>query len=130
LKLLVVLSHELSDVQKKELEGDLKITEIILMPKKLKNFWSDVNPKGELPINEIKEITEWILKESRKNDYVLVQGDFGATYYLVDFCFKNERIPIYATTKRCVEEKKIEDRTIINRVFKHVNFRKYKRYEV
>ncbi len=73
-------------------------------------------------------IRKWILKESKEHDYVLIQGEFGATFYLVDYCFNIKRVPIYATSIRQVEEKAEDDITITNRTFKHVNFRKYVKY--
>lgn len=83
---------------------------------------------GSLPVDSLSKVIEWIEAESVEGDYVLVQGDFGATFYIVDYCFKNGRVPIYATTNRKVEEKRENGTIKINRVFKHENFRKYMLY--
>ena len=103
----------------------LKIDCIKTLPEELKQTWSNIEPDGELPIDVLTPIKNWIIQESNEQDYVLVQGEFGATFYLVDYCFNIKRIPIYATSIRQVEEKVQDGVTITNRIFKHVNFRKY-----
>lgn len=121
------MSHQLSDIQTKEAKNILKVDCIKMLPLELQQIWSSIEPKGELPIDMLMPIKKWISKESSEQDYVLIQGDFGATFYLVDYCFNIKRVPIYATSTRQVEEKVENDITITNRVFKHVNFRKYVR---
>ncbi len=125
MNLLVIMSHSLSDTQMEEAKEVLKVNCIKTLPSPLQQIWSNIDPEGELPIDVLEPIKDWILKESEKKDYVLVQGEFGATFYIVDYCFNVDRIPIYATTKREVEEKVEGDKTITYRTFKHVNFRRY-----
>lgn len=127
--MLVVMSHELSDKQIREAKEDLNIDTIITMPEDVKCIWGNISPEGSLPIREANKIIEWIEKKSEEGDYVLVQGDFGSTYYVVSYCFIKGRIPIYATNHRVVQEKKEGGVTITNRIFKHVNFRKYYSYD-
>jgi len=122
------MSHRLSDVQMKEANDILKIESIKMLPLELQQVWSNIDPKGELPVDVLAPIKNWILAESNEQDYVLVQGEFGATFYMVDYCFHIQRIPIYATSVRQVEEKVLNDVTVTNRTFKHVNFRKYVKY--
>jgi len=121
------MSHQLSDIQTKEAKDILKVNCIKMLPLELQRIWSNIEPKGELPIDTLTHIKKWISKESSEQDYVLIQGDFGATFYLVDYCFNIKRVPIYATSIRQVEEKVENNVTITNRIFKHVNFRKYVR---
>lgn len=130
MNLLVILSHELSDFQIEEAKSKLGVNTIKTLPNTLKKIWSNLNPIGELPVEKLNLIKDWILQESYKGDYILVQGDFGATFYIVDFCFKHDRIPIYATSTRKVEETKVDNRIITKRVFIHENFRKYLRYKI
>ncbi|WP_427338319.1 CRISPR-associated protein Csx20 [Caloranaerobacter sp. DY30410] len=130
MNLLVILSHELSDFQIEEAKSKLDVGTIKTLPDTLKEIWSNLNPKGELPVDKLNLIRDWVLKESYEEDYVLVQGDFGATFYIVDFCFKYNRIPIYATTARKVEETKVDNKVVTKRVFVHENFRKYLRYKI
>ena len=67
--------------------------------------------------------------EDIKGDYVLVQGEFGAVFYMVDYCFKTGRIPVYAATKRVVQEHKNGDKITSKRVFEHTCFRRYQRFK-
>jgi len=125
-QLFLLFSHDLTVEQKTEAENTLQIKKIIKLPKDLQQIWSTVIPYGELDIEVLKEITGWIEENSDKDDFVLVQGEYGATFYLVDFCFKNSLIPIYASSKRVYKETKNENGTIKREhIFDHVNFRRY-----
>lgn len=128
-KLLLIFSHKLTPKQKKEAKLYLNVKKIVKLPKESQKFWSKVEAQGNIDKSKLQKIADWIIKNSEKKDYVLVQGDFGATFYIVDFCLKNGRIPIYSTTERKVKEEKIKDKIIKSSVFEHINFRKYERSE-
>ena len=72
-------------------------------------------------------IKNWLATNAKSDDIVLVQGDFGATFMIVDYCLDNNLIPIYATTKRNVEETILNENIISKRKFSHVLFRLYER---
>lgn len=126
MNLLVIMSHQLSDIQIKDAKREYGIDKFKVLPQELQKIWSNVDSIGDLNIGSLKPIKCWIQKESKENDYVLIQGEFGATFYIVDYCFNINRVPIYATSKRQVEEKVKGDETITSR---HVNFRRYIRYQ-
>jgi len=128
MKLLAVISHTLMEAQIKEANNRLNVDSIVLMPDEIKNIWSNISPFGPLPTGQIDNVIKWIEKESEKGDYVLIQGDFGATYYVVDYCIKNSRVPIYSTTKREIEEYIKDGQVETKRIFEHINFRKYIQY--
>ncbi|HHV26938.1 MAG TPA: hypothetical protein GXX63_07055 [Tissierellia bacterium] len=125
MKMLVILSHELLEEQIKEANEKLDVDLIVEIPSELKKIWGNISPEGPFPVDLVEKIIKWINENAKEEDYVLVQGDFGATYYVVDYCIKSGRVPIYATTNREVEERIENGVTRIERVFKHVNFRKY-----
>lgn len=129
MKLLALISHTLMEGQVLEAKNQLKVDSIVLMPEDIKSIWVNISPFGPMPKDQLNQMIAWIEKESDKGDYVLVQGDFGATYYVVDYCIKNSRIPIYSTTQREIEEHIIDGQVESRRIFKHVNFRKYLPYE-
>lgn len=129
MNLLIIMSHYLSDIQVEEAKRKYNIDNFKVLPQELQEIWSNIDPIGELDVDSLKSIICWIQKESNENDYVLIQGEFGATFYIVDYCFNIKRVPIYATSKRQVEEKIQGEETITNRVFRHVNFRKYIRHQ-
>jgi hypothetical protein len=119
------MSHELLDEQREEAQNQLGVTEIKILPNELLKIWRSIDPIGELPIEELYKIVQWIDMESSLNDYILIQGEYGGTFYLVDYCLKNGRIPIYATTNRVVEEKREGDHIVTKRIFKHGCLRRY-----
>ena len=79
MKLLTIISHLLMEEQILEAKNKLGVDFIITMPEDVKSIWSDISPYGPLPTDRLDKIIEWIEKESVEGDYVLVQGDFGAT---------------------------------------------------
>ena len=127
-KLIVLMSHKMTENQKEDAYKTLNVKEILESNQDIKNIWSNIEPKSSLDLSRLDLVIEWIKKNSKSGDYVLVQGEFGATFYIVDYCFKSQLIPIYDTSKRQVVEEIQEDKTITNRTFKHEGFREYIRY--
>lgn len=123
--LTLLINHSLTQEQISDAKISLDVSDILQPNDTVKAFWANIDPIGDLPCLEI--ITDYLLKNSVKSDFVLVQGDFGATYYIVAWCFKNGRIPIYSTTKRFYNEIHQQDGSVkTEHVFKHINFRRYK----
>lgn len=125
---IVLMSHDMSKEQKLDAQNSLDISNIVEAPKNIKSIWANINPVGNLDQAELSKITNWIEQNSNTDDYILVQGEFGATFYIVDYCFKKGLIPVYATTKRRVTETREGDKVITNRIFVHEGYRKYIRY--
>ncbi|SHK20632.1 hypothetical protein SAMN02745227_01781 [Anaerobranca californiensis DSM 14826] len=130
MKGLVILSHKLTDEQVEELQIRFNVKEILYLPDELQRIWSNIDPLGELPIEKLQKILDWIEGEKGEEIVVIAQGDFGATCYIVDYCFKKGYKALYATSKRQVKEEIVNGEVITTRVFKHVNFRLYRSWEV
>uniref|UniRef100_A0A7C5Z7M6 CRISPR-associated protein n=1 Tax=Caldicellulosiruptor owensensis TaxID=55205 RepID=A0A7C5Z7M6_9FIRM len=126
-KLFLIFNHQLSQEQEKEAREVLQVEEIVSLPLKLQEFWSNIPPEVELREEMFKEITDFLLQnKGEQENFCLVQGDFGATVYLVSWCFKNGFVPIYATTKRVAREIVKPDGSVeLLKVFKHERFRRY-----
>ncbi len=125
MKMILIFSHTLTEEQINDAKETLQISEYIYMPKSLQYLWSNV-PSSINDLNSyLIEIQTFILDNSSEGDYVLVQGDFGATYNTINFCKKNKRITIYSTTKR--QSKEIYRNNTIEKVsyFSHLSFREY-----
>jgi len=129
MNLFVLLSHSLTEQQVKQAREDLKISKINYLPSELAELWSSVPPELESLKQYLLPVFKW-LEEARPGDYVLVQGDFGATYLVVDYCFNRGLIPIYATTRRMHREEQTENGVKIIKVFSHVRFRRYEKWNV
>jgi hypothetical protein len=128
--LFLLFSHTLTPEQVKDANEVLGVKKIISLPLSLQEMWSNIDPVGELKTQTLDEIALWLKENGKKDDFVLIQGEFGATYYLTEFCFSAGFIPIYATSRRIYEEIKNDDGTIERKhKFRHVNFRRYVRWE-
>ena len=124
--LFVVMNHRITDAQVKDAAQTLGVEKIVNMPENLKKVWENIPP--ELP--EIRHLLvpfeKWLEGAARKNDVVLIQGDFGVCYLMVNLVLKKGLVPVYATTKREVVEVPQADGSVrTERHFRHVMFRKY-----
>ncbi len=124
--LYLLFSHELTDRQKKEARRDLGVKQIYYLPDDLKKLWSQIPPEIPEITEYVQPVKEWLTRRLNEGDYVLIQGDFGATYQMVQWAFSQNCRPIYATTKRKIVEIYNNEEIITNRVFEHVRFRFYK----
>ena len=128
-QLFLLFSHKLTSDQIYDAKETLKVDNYSYLPESLQLKWSNVDPAGNLDTQALNEIGKWLQKEGSKGDLVLIQGDFGATFYMVDLCLKKGFVPIYATTKRVSEEKQNAEGIVERKqLFKHVGFRRYELY--
>ena len=59
---------------------------------------------------------------------MLIQGDFGACFLMVNFALEKGFVPVYSTTKREVAEQYPEDGSVkMTHRFEHRMFRRYGR---
>lgn len=125
--LYLLFSHTLTSKQIEEAKTRLMIDNIIYLPAHLQKIWSNI-PAEESIDKDISKFIKYLGENSKSGDYVLVEGDFGATFAVVDWCIVNSRIPIYATTARLAKSEGEGDFTKMTHYFKHVMFRRYTRY--
>lgn len=123
--LYLLFSHELTEIQKNEAYEKLGVEKIIPLPESLKFLWSQIPPDISNIAQYILPIKEWLGERMKRGDYLLVQGDYGATYLIVNWAFSSGYKPIYATTRRKVTEEHNNCRVLINRIFEHIRFRLY-----
>jgi len=127
-KLILIFSHKLTEKQRLQAKEQLKVTDFVYLPEDLQQLWSDI-PSELTKLKEYLEpIKKWLDDVANENDFVLVQGDFGATYILVSLAFTKKLIPVYSTTKRICVENKCKNRNVkLTHLFSHVIFRKFER---
>ena len=124
-KMFLLFSHKLTDEQIKDAKENLGVDEFVYLPLSLQKKFSNVPPELE-DIKEYSKIFIDFLKDNaKKDDYVLVQGDFGVVFNLVEFCKENNLKAVYSTTKRVVKEQIINGKIIKTSEFKHIRFRNY-----
>ena len=123
-KALLVFSHQLTENQEKELNGEYNVKQIEKLPENLQNIWSNVTI-GESYKENLEKIKEYISKNFNIGDILVIQGNWGYTYNLVKWAIENEYLPVYSYTERNVEE--IKDGEDVKKIsyFRHVKFLKY-----
>ena len=125
-KMLLLLSHKLTEDQKEDANTALGVREFLALPDDLQNLWMQITPTKPVLSEYLEPIRSWINENAGHSDYVLIQGDFGAVYLMVNYAFSVGLIPVYATTERMVVEKLMPDNVVKSeRVFKHKMFRRY-----
>ena len=122
----LLFSHQLTDIQEREAKEVWGVNQFLSLPDSLQKRWSSIPPEGSFSSKWLQPILFWLEEKTSPNDLVLIQGEFGAVYTMVTWCHNNERLPVYATTKRRFESCRLPDGSNRNRhVFQHVNFRRY-----
>ncbi len=130
--LIILFNHSLTPTQITDAKENLHIKEIITPPVDLREMWANIPPDiADLSqTHNYVTVQNWLLKNGTAGDYVLIQGDFGATYLMVRFAFKQGHIPIYSTTRRQAEEQHSIDGSVkMTHRFNHVRFRCYQAIE-
>lgn len=124
-KMLLIFSHNLTKDQEQDAKINFGIEEFIYLPPDLQNLWSAIPPELDDLNDYLNPIKTYIKDNSKDSEIALIQGDFGATYLLVNLCKDLNIIPVYATTKRITQEKEENGKIIKTSIFKHIKFRKY-----
>lgn len=125
-KIVLLFSHQLTQAQKEELYEKWNVDEYITLPKDLQQIWSNISPDLESINGILEPVKAFVSQNLEKGDIVLIQGDFGAVYNMVNFAKSLGLTPIYATTKRIVSEYENEEgKTVKESIFEHRRFREY-----
>ncbi len=127
----LLFNHVLTKEQIREAEDVFRVKDVYTLPPRLSALWAEVSPRGELDKSHLAPIERWLTEKAQEGDYVLVQGECGATFYMVDLCFKRGLVPIYATTDHPGAGRGAhhDDHVVRGGHFGHVNFRRYSRYD-
>ncbi|MBF0412090.1 MAG: hypothetical protein HQK70_05185 [Desulfamplus sp.] len=126
--LFLIFNHQITLEQKQDAEKSLGISGFVDLSPTLKELWSQIPPELESVEDYLLPISEWLSQNATNGNYILIQGDFGAVYYLVNLAFRFGLVPVYSTTARRAEEVRGTNGEIrLTHTFRHVRFRKYER---
>ena len=127
-KLLILFNHRLTDNQCLDATDLLGVRKFVYPSEEINALWRAV-PPGVADLRPVlAPVFTWMGRQGTAGDFILVQGDFGATYLVVDHALKNGMIPVYSTTERRAGEQVLEDGTVSTvHEFRHVRFREYGR---
>jgi len=127
--LFLLFSHSLTSEQKQDAQDSLGVSEFVSLPVELQQMFSNVPPELEELDEYLDPIINWINDNAYdESDYILIQGDYGATVTLNKYMTGRGTFatPIYATTERKSVDTVQDDGSIVTqRIFKHKRFRKY-----
>lgn len=125
-KMLLIFSHKLTKSQIEDAISTIGVNEFVDLPQNLKAKWSSIDPSLDDLTDVLNNFKVWIKDSSSPSDYVLIQGDFGACYHLVNYAKSLSLIPIYSTTHRVAEEYINKNGEVVTEhKFSHVKYRKY-----
>ncbi|MEA2049701.1 MAG: CRISPR-associated protein Csx20 [Campylobacterota bacterium] len=103
-KMILLFSHKLCEEQIKYAKDEYNINKFVYLPKDLQYIWSNIDPDIENLHRVLEPIKEFLKTNISPSDFVLIQGDFGASFMMVNFVKDLIAIPVYATTKRIAKE--------------------------
>ncbi|HIP59235.1 MAG TPA: hypothetical protein EYH01_02265 [Campylobacterales bacterium] len=123
--LYLLFNHKLTQEQEKNAYETLSIEKVIYFPEELLNIWRNISPEVESLSELLEPIIVFMDREFSHGDYLLVQGDLGATYLIAERAKQLNITPLYATTKRVATENIVDGKPIKTSIFSHVRFRAY-----
>ena len=125
-KLILLFNHELTGDQRDDIHKSLGVTDIVDPPEKIREIWRQIPADSEDIVSILAGVRKWLKQTGSENDFVLIQGDFGAVHLLVEYAMVSGLIPIYATTKREAMERHGRDGEVrTTHIFRHVRFRRF-----
>jgi len=127
MKAYCLLNHQLTENQKKELLEKYDCNEIIYPTEELSATWSQIPAIQKIDRSIINAVISW-LDAAEEGDVLIIQGEFGSTFMLVDFALKHNLIPLHAVTKRVASEQRNGEVVQRQYIFEHVCFRPYEYY--
>ena len=124
-QLFLLFSHTLTDTQKEDAKSSLHVDRFITLPPDLQHLWSNIPEEKSEISSYLYPLKRYLKLYAKKGDFVLIQGDFGGVYDMVNFSKSMSLIPLYSTTKREVQEQTINNTVQKTSTFKHVIYRRY-----
>lgn len=129
-KVFCLLNHTLTQNQEYEIDLLFHTQQIIYPQQSIKELWSNLPVTKLISKKHIDTIIEWLNEHNaHKGDAIIIQGEFGHTFALIDYLLKKEMIPLHAVTKRVATEKYNGEKVERHYIFEHQCFREYSYYD-
>lgn len=123
--MFLLFSHNLTQIQINDAKNNLGIEEFVSLNQDLQELWSNI-PSELISLNEyLLPFRNFLVENSNFEDVVLIQGDFGAVYQMINFANDLGLKSVYATTTRLIEEIIVDEKTVKKSIFEHRRFREY-----
>ncbi len=124
-RLFLMFNHQLTLKQEQDAQKVLDVDMFIEIPDDLRFLWANIPSELSSLKQYLTAIKTYLKSTAREGDYLLVQGDFGATYQMVNYAKMLGIIPLYATTRRKTIESEEDGKIIKKSIFEHERFRTY-----
>ena len=125
-RFFVIFNHTLTETQAADAWNRFGSERVVSLPQHLQALWRQVPADLEGIDGYLAPLKDWLTQEARAGDYVLIQGDFGATWIMVNHAFALGLVPVYSTTERQAEETVAADGAVqLVHHFRHRRFRRY-----
>lgn len=125
-QLFLIFNHQFTPQQDADARASLGVERVETMPTEIRQIWGNVPPDLSEIGGYLTPVKDWLAGHSRAGDFVLIQGDFGATCLMVRFALELGLIPVYSTTRReAIEEHQTDGSVRMTHHFRHVRFRRY-----
>lgn len=126
--LLLLFNHRITQAQSNDARSSLGVERIVEPPPEISRIWAEVPPEVDDLTPHLAPVFSWLRSVASPGDYILIQGEFGATWLAVHQAFRLALKPIYSTTRRQALEEHLPDGSVqIRHTFAHVRFRAYLR---
>jgi len=124
--LFLLFNHRLTAAQDSDARASLGVGHVIAAPREILTIWGQVPPEAEEIGSFLAPVTHWMAATARPGDFILIQGDFSATFLMVSEALRLHLIPISSTTRRQAVEEHMSDGSVhLRHIFTHVRFRRY-----
>lgn len=88
-KMLLLTEKPLTFERKEDAKENWGVVEFVTPPKKVYELWEIIPMMGAHRIKfTMKPVFEWFVENYTPGDYILIQGDVGACYLMVNFIFE------------------------------------------
>ena len=124
-KLFLLFSHTLTPAQELDAKESLNIESFVTLPNDLQQLWSNIPPYLKDVSGYLEPLKEYIQNNAEDGDVLLVQGDFGGCYEMINFIKFMGLTAVHSTTTRDVVEKTVNGKVEKFSRFEHVIFRLY-----
>jgi len=125
MKMILLFSHRLTTKQIEDAKVSLGVNAFVYLPDRLQALWSQIPSDLHDITPYLTPIQEYLQSHTYQGDLVLIQGDFGATYTMVNFAKSIGLKPIYSTNERQAIEQNLGEEVHKRSIFIHSIYREY-----
>ena len=105
--IIIITNENLQDEEKNMIIDKYKIRKIKMLSDVIQKKWEEIGINNDISQKKLDEMKVMIKRNIEKGDYILIQGDLGATFDIVSWAKEEGFIPIYSFINK---EKNVEYR--------------------